>query len=205
MITSTPSFSDFDPREIAYQYDVIDLIFNTYDYSLGTLEVLLSGSVGSGKSILMAHCGLRHCFQNPGARLLLGRKSMPDLRDTIYTKCLEHIEGTVWNNGDEIKEGVDFGFRDSNCSIWFANGSEMISRSWADKKFKKVQSLELSAAVIEQVEENDGDYWQAIDFIRMRVNRLPHVKQPFIIYGANPDDPDHPCAEYFELDKYVQK
>lgn len=204
-IVSSPSFSDFNPYEIPYQGNLVEYVFEEYDYSKGRLEVLLSGSVGSGKSVVMAHCGIRHCLQYPTARLCLARLAMPDLRDTIYTEVLEHLEGSVFEDGTEFKEGVHFGFRDSNCSIWFKNGSEIISRSWRDKKFKKLGSIKISAAIVEQVEENDGDYWRGIEYLRMRVGRLPHIPQKWIIYGANPDDPEHPCAEYFKLEKHNLK
>jgi hypothetical protein len=196
---STPSFSEFDPTAIPYQAEVIDDLYHGLDFGLGVHEILLSGSVGSAKSLLMAHCGLRHLFEWPGARGCLARQAMPDLRDTIYTKILEHLEGTVKMDGTLVREGVDFGFADTNCRIWLANGSEFISRSWADKKFKKLGSLEFSIVLIEELSENDGDYWKAYSFLRMRVGRLPHVPVNWIMAATNPDSPGHPAYKYFEI------
>lgn len=199
-ITSTPSFSEFDPYVIPFQGRVIDA-FKKLDFTAGAHEILLSSSVGAGKSLFMAHMVLDHVFTYPGSRVCLARLAMPDLRDTIYADVLEHLEGTVFEDGTELKEGVHYKFRDSNCSITLANGSEIISRSWADKKFKKLGSLKLSAAVVEQLEENDDNYWRAITYLFSRIGRLPHVPVNWVMYGANPDGPDHPAYDYFELDK----
>src|SRR4051812_6048701 len=93
--SSTPTFSEFDPTEIPFQDQVIDDVFHNFDYSLGTHEVLLSGSVGSAKSILMAHIGIRLCLEFPRAQVLLGRQALTDLKDTIYKKVQDHMEGTL--------------------------------------------------------------------------------------------------------------
>ena len=196
---STPSFSDFDPTVIPYQADVINAIDHDLDYSLGLHAILLSGSVGSAKSILMAHCVVKHCIAFKRARVMIGRQAMPDLRDTIYTKILEHIEGTVLSDGSIAREGKHFGFTDSTCGIWFANKSEIVARSWHDKKFKKLGSLEFSAAAIEELTENEATHWPAISYIRSRVGRLPHVPHSWILYATNPDAPSHPAYDYFQI------
>lgn len=199
MIASTPAFHEFDPTHIDYQRRVLNDLNYNFDYSLGVHELLLSGSVGSAKSLLGAHCGLTHVFTFPRARLLLGREAMPDLRDTIYTKFLEHLEGTVKDDGTTIREGVDFGSSDYKCEIWFKNGSEIISRSWHDKRYKRLGSLECSAAIIEEASENEGDHWTAIKYIRTRIGRLPHITRNWIMYLTNPDAPGHPLYDYFQL------
>jgi hypothetical protein len=187
MIGSTPTFSEFDPTIIPFQSQVIDDIAS-YDYSKGTHEVLLSGSVGSAKSILMAHIIIRHCLENNRARFLIGRRALPDLKDTLYLKILEHLEGIdsryyrVWHNIGKV---------------WFVNGSEIISKSWADKRYSKLRSLELSGAAIEELTENHGDDEQAYHEIKMRVGRLPHIKCPLIIAATNPDSPSHWAYKYF--------
>lgn len=179
---------------IPYQSKVMDDVFFNFDYTLGTHEVLLSGSVGSAKSILMAHIAIRHCIENRGARLLLARKAMPDLKDTIFTKILEHLQGS-------FKEGFDYSVNHTTTSIRFRNGSSIISRSWSDKKYKKMRSLELSAAIFEELTENDDQDKQAYDEIKMRVGRLPHIKSKFIIAATNPDAPSHWAYKYFIISK----
>lgn len=185
------SFSNFQPHHIPYQLEVIKDIYLNYDYSKGIHEILLSGSVGSAKSTLMAHLACRHCIENNGARILLGRKSLPDLKSTIFQKITEHLD-----DGYFI-EGVDYQINETSASIYFRNGSEIISRSWSDKKYKKIRSLELSAAIIEELTENDDEDKEAYDEIRMRVGRLPHVKQSWIMSATNPDSPAHWAYKYF--------
>lgn len=189
---STPSITDFDPTIIPFQMDVIRDVRKRYDYSNGIHEILLSGSVGSAKSILAAHLGLTHCLMYPKARLVLCRQSMPDLKDTILAKCLEHLAET---NG--IEEGKHWEHNITKASIHFANGSDVISRSWRDKKFKKFRSIEASAAIVEELTENDDQYKEFYPELKMRVGRLPNVKESWIISCTNPDAPSHWAWKYF--------
>lgn len=190
MISSTPSFQEFDPRIIPYQERVIDDVYNKYDYSLGTHEILLSGSVGSSKSLLMAHLICRHAIENSGARVLIGRKAMPDLKRTIFQTVIEHLEGLQDTD-------VSFEVNEVQAAIYFSNGSEIISTSWADKKYKKVRSLALSMAAIEELTENNEEDMNAYMEIKMRVNRLPHIKENIIISATNPGEPDSWQYKYF--------
>lgn len=177
---STPTIASFDPSIIPYQLELIKDIRTKYDYSLGTHHVLLSGSIGSSKSTVMAHIIVTHCLLNLGARFLIGRLSMPALRATLFNKILEHI-------GDDLKEGEDYWVNQTTATIKFRNGSEVISRSWSDKKYFKMRSLELSGAAIEEIIENDTeDFYNEI---KMRVGRLPHIKENIIISATNPGDP----------------
>lgn len=182
MITrSTPTLAEFDPRHIPMQERVIHDIEN-FDYSLGTHEVLLSGSVGSAKSIVLANIVVRHCLENTRARVLIGRRALPDLKATLYTKILEHMESVP-------KQYYDH--QDSTAHIDFSNKSEIVARSWADKRYSKIRSLELSLAAIEELSENYDDDEQGYIETTMRVGRLPHIQRPLVISASNPDEPDH--------------
>jgi hypothetical protein len=191
--SSTPNFAEFYPH-VPYQARVLDDAWFNFDYGIGLHEILLSGSVGSAKSILMAHMAVRHCIENNGAKVLLGRKALPDLKETIYRKILEHLEGC-------FIEGVHYSTNTTQGGVKFRNGSEIISRSWGDKAYKKMRSLELSMAVIEELTENNDDDKAAFDEIKMRVGRLPHLKQNILIAASNPDSPGHWAYKYFELGK----
>lgn len=190
MKTSTPKISEFDPRDVPYQYQVIKDVRRKYDYKLGAHEILLSGSVGSAKSILMAHLILTHCLTYPKARACIARRALPDLKQTLFLKIKEHMEG-------DLVRGVDYDIHESSAHIQFANGSEIISRSWADKHYSKLRSLELSCAAIEELTENDTQ--DAFDELKMRVNRLSHVPEHFTIAATNPDSPSHWAYKYFML------
>jgi hypothetical protein len=189
--SSTPSFAEFFPH-VPYQARVLDDAWWKFDYGLGVHEILLSGSVGSAKSLLMAHMAVRHCIENHGAKVLLGRKALPDLKETIYRKIIEHLEGC-------FIEGVHYSTNSTQAGIKFRNGSEIISRSWADKAYKKMRSLELSMAVIEELTENNDADAAAYNEIKMRVGRLPHIKQNLIISATNPDAPHHWAYKHFQL------
>jgi hypothetical protein len=184
LATSTPTIKEFNPQLIPYQYDVIDDIRRRYNYNLGVHEILLSGSVGSAKSLLMAHIGVTHCLFNSGAVCLIGRKAMPQLKDTLLQMILDHI-------GLDVK----FKHNQSRGIIEFENGSKIICFSWSDKAYKKVRSYALSCALIEELTENsDMEFYKEI---KMRVGRIPHVKENFILNATNPDDPSHPAYKYF--------
>ena len=196
---STPSLFEFNPNHIPFQKAVIHDITSVYDYSLGYHEVLLSGSVGSAKSLLCAHIILRHCLEHTNARVLIGRRSLPDLKDTIFQMIVEHLEGSGFT------DNKDYRINYSSAYIEFSNGSIIIGKSWADKKYKKFRSLALSMAVIEEAVENTGDDYKALVEIRQRVGRLPHIKQNLIIYATNPDSPAHELYKYFFDEKKANR
>lgn len=187
---STPPFTQFDPTHIPFQSRLIyDIDFNL-DYELGVHELLLSGSVGSAKSLVGAHIAVKHCLKHPRARFMIGRRSLPDLKSTIFTKILEHIEDPeLAPHIESITENTPY--------ILFKNGSEIISKSWADKRYLKLRSLELSGALIEEAVENEGDDYKALEEIRQRVGRIPHIKENLILYLTNPSSPGHPLYKYF--------
>lgn len=115
---------------------------------------------------------------------------MPDLKDTILAKVLAHMEG-------DLVEGQHFEHNQTKGKIEFFTGSEIVSRSWGDGNFKKVRSLDLSAALIEEASENDDEDQEAITELRMRVGRLPHVPENWVGFMTNPDSPDHWLHKYF--------
>jgi len=188
---STPHFNEFNPARIKFQARVVDDFYGNLDFASGVQELLLSGSVGSAKSLLAAHLAVRHCVENTRARILLGRLTLPDVKATIFKLITEHLQGS------QFKEGRDYWIRQDSGYIQFRNGSEILSRSWADKKYEKVRSLALSGAIIEEATENKGDHQKAIFEIKQRVGRLPHIKTNFIIYCTNPDGPSHWLYKYF--------
>jgi PBSX family phage terminase large subunit len=197
-IYSKPNFADFSPRVIPYQSEVVDFL-DAWDFSKGTPEILLSGSVGSAKSILMAHLVVRHCLENKGARVCLARKAMPDLKATIFKEILEHIS-------EDFIEGKHYRANHSYGSITWFNGSEIISRSWSDKKYKKARSLKLSMVVIEELTENNDQDKEAFDTLKQRLRRIPTVKENIFIAATNPDAPSHWAYKYwFDEERETRK
>jgi PBSX family phage terminase large subunit len=191
-VTSTPSISEFNPGLIPWQLQAIKDVRVNWDYSLGVHEAIWTGSVGSAKSLLGAHVIVTHCIQNPGARVLVGRKALTDLKETILTKIIEHIQV-------DMIEGVHYNFNQTTSTITFLhNNSEIICKSWNDKRYRKFRSYELSAAFIEELTENDSEEFNAFyKEIKARVGRLPHIKENWIISATNPDSPAHSIFDYF--------
>lgn len=192
---STPSFFEFNPAVIPFQKRLVyDLDYNI-DWSLGTHEFLLSGSIGSAKSLLAAHLIIRHALEFKGAKILIGRRALPDLKDTLFQKIIEHLES------DQLVENKHYWINHSQAYIELANGSIILGKSWADKKYRKFRSLELSMAVIEEAIESDGDDYQALVEIRQRLQRQPHIKKNMILYLTNPAGPSHPLYNYFIVEQ----
>lgn len=187
--SAVPTITRFNPHDVPWQWTVIQDIEN-FDYSLGKHELLFSGSVGSAKSILAAHIAVTHCLRFAGARVCLARRSMPDLKDTIFKEVLEHI-------GEDLVEGKDFWVNQTKAYIRFENGSEIISRSWADRKSKKGRSLRLSMLIIEEAAENDDQDRLAIEELSMRVGRLPYIPHQLVLFLTNPDSPGHWLYKHF--------
>lgn len=188
--SSTPRLSEFDPTIIPFQFNVLcDL--ESFDYSKGAHEILLSGSVGSAKTVLAAHIAVTQCLKYANNRGLLGRRSLPDLKDTLLKQIINHIEA-------DLIEGKHYDFNKSESRIQFCNGSELICRSWADKNFSKVRSLDLGFAIMEEVTENSSSEFEAAyKEIFARVGRLRHIPQTFTLLATNPGSPAHYAYDYF--------
>lgn len=188
-IDSEPSLLGFNPSVIPYQKKVLKLLKH-HDYSKGNLEILLSGSVGSAKSILMAHAIITHALSNPNSISFIGRKSLPDLKKTLWREVIDHISV-------DLKEGYDYVINRAELSINFRNGSWILTGSWADSRYKKFRSLKLSAIALEELTENNEDDYQAFQELKSRLRRLPKIKQNFLIAATNPDAPSHWVYKYF--------
>ena len=200
----TPSFLEFNPKLIPYQYQVIYNIKKKFTYENGPHEILLSGSIGSAKSCLLAWLIISHCTTFMGARALIGRRSMPDLKETIFQTIIDMLQGYDQDGIPEFIEDVDYIVNLTTSTITFYVGgryfSQIISRSWADKKYKKFRSVNISFLAIEEMTENTtkeckGFYTEAIG----RLGRIPHIanKECISIIATNPDDPGHFCYDYF--------
>lgn len=192
---STPGFSEFSPESIEWQDIAVDEILHGYDYSLGAHEVLMSGTVGSGKSMPAAHIAVYICLKYPGARGVICRRTLGDLRETFYTKIKEHLD-----NDPYLKEGVHYWCVDSTCTVRFANGSRIIARTWHDRDHEKMRSLDLTFAIFEEaIEMEDEDRGFAQETI-LRLGRTTHIPLALAIYITNPDSPEHWLYEHFRLD-----
>jgi PBSX family phage terminase large subunit len=178
---------------IPWQRKSLTDIRRRFDYSIGHHEVLLTGSVGSAKSLFLAHLAISHCIMYCSACVGIFRMAMPDLRDTIWKDLVAHLES------ENLKEGKDYFINNTRCQIHFRNGSSIVSRSFSDGRYTKVRSLRLSMAIFEEMTEFSGAHEQAVKEVRNRLGRVPEVcKYECLLVGAtNPDNPSHWIYEYY--------
>lgn len=181
--SSTPRLENFNPREVPFQLNVLRHIRRDFDYEQGVAELLLSGSVGSAKSILAAHTVVTHVLNNPGAQVLIVRRVLKDLKNTFWRVMLSHHP--------LLREY----YNKSEMTINLPNGSIIYGSSYDDGNYEKFRSYELSGAVIEEASE--GKDHELYDEIYMRVGRLPHVKENFMLLITNPDSPSHYIFDRF--------
>ena len=185
-------FNNFNPDEIKWQNNFLVDFFQEYDWTKGVHEILLSGSIGSAKSTLMSWIAINECLQFRNNRGLIGRRSLPDLKKTIYQSILEMLENS------DLKEKEDYLPNETSGSFYFPKtNSELIASSWADRRFKKFRSLQLGFAIIEELSENDDVQAEAYHEITMRVGRLSHIPRQFIISATNPEGESHWCYKHF--------
>jgi hypothetical protein len=181
------SFSTFDPRPINWQYRALWEQNNLWEYSQGTVIAFYSGAVGSAKTTLGSFQAIQHCLKHTKAKCLLGRRSLPDLKETIYLEICDLLDAD-----ETLMEGEDYITYDNICRIVFPKTkSEIFSRTWGDRKYKKFRSLKLSMAIIEEATENNIEDRQAIREIMQRLNRIRHIKENTLILLTNPDSPAH--------------
>lgn len=139
----------------------------------------------------MAHIACKHVLSFNNAKLCLCRKAMPDLKETIFLKVLEQLDGV-------LIEDYHYNVVTSSAKIDFYNGSKIISRSWHDKNYRKFRSLDLSAAIVEELTENDSEEFKGFyDELFPRLGRIPSIPQNFILNATNPDSPSHSAYDYF--------
>lgn len=181
-VSSIPKLNEFDPYKIKSQISAISLLRQDYDYSLGPLELMLSGSVGSSKSLLACHIISTHVRLNPKAGVLLGRRTLKDLKNTTWDMLLQHDPFLrKYLNKSEMKISLPW-------------GATIYGTSWDDGNFDKFRSYALSLGVIEELTENDEmDFYREI---RMRIGRAK-ANEYAMIALTNPDSPHHPAHEYF--------
>lgn len=184
--SSTPEISEFDPTIIPFQHRVIKHVRKDFDYSNGVNEILLSGSVGSAKSILGAHIAITHAVANPGSQQLVCRRVLKDLKNTFWRVMMAHYpKMSRWFNKSEMK-------------ITMPNGSIIYGASYDDGNYTRFRSYELSGFIIEEAIE--GEEEELYNELLMRVGRLPHVKENYAMLITNPDSPGHWIHDKF-MDK----
>lgn len=181
------SFTTFDPRPIPWQYRLIWDLHNKVPWQNGTQKFLLSGAVGSAKTTVGSWIAIYFATRFQKASILIARKALPDLRDTLYKDIRDLLD-----NDDQLHEGEDYTCYDTTCRVVFhKTGSEILARTWSDKKYKKPRSLRLCLAIIEEATENNAEDKEAHDTILQRLNRIKGINWNAMFLLTNPDSPTH--------------
>lgn len=180
-----PNFNEFYPLDS--QLPVLREIYSFNKSSKDLLEVLLSGTIGSSKTLTGIHAVVSHCLRFPGARAGIGRRALPRLKDTVCSGIVQHLYDT----------GVPFKYNETRGDIKLSNGSQIIPFSWNDKNFKKFRSYELSCYLLEEATENEDDYkdcyFEAVQRIRS------NIPERWAMAITNPGDPGHWIYKHFYL------
>lgn len=181
--TSTPTLTAFNPAVIPMQIAVLTHLRRDFDMTKGVCEILLSGSVGSAKTLLCAHIAVTHALLYPGSQQLLLRESLKDLKATLWRVLLTHCPHfrSYWNK--------------SEMTIHLPNGSIIYAGSYADGDFTRFRSYELSGVILEEGVESKAP--ELYDELLQRIGRLPHVPENYFIVATNPDDPSHYLHQKF--------
>lgn len=187
---SKPTLYGFCPTAIPYQRRTLKLVRRKFDYDLGILEILLSGSYGSAKSVLLAHLAVTHCTENKGAHVAICRRALPDIKTTIFREILSHME-------EDLVEGEDYWVNYTKAQIEFKNGSRISPVYWADRRYKRARSLAFSMVIIEEATENNEQDKEAFDEIKARLLRIKGMRENVLICATNPDSPAHWLYDYF--------
>lgn len=183
--SSVPRFDEFSPFHIKWQHQVLyDLQDKTqFDFTKGTHTIVLSGAVGSAKSLLAAHLTWRHILMNPGADVGLGRLDLRRLRETSVDVFIKHRPKSWELN----KNG--FLYNKSMVKFSLPNSSVVSTMYWSDGDFERYKGRQFSFFHLEEATENETS--QAYKYISQRMGRLTHVNEKLIVITTNPDEPDH--------------
>lgn len=185
--SDVPTLVEFDPQVIPYQMQVINEVFQ-HDYDRdGKLEILLSGSIGSAKTLLMAHIIVVGCLTFPNLCAGIGRNTLPDVKGTLFKMILDHIRC--------LREGIDYFYSMPSGIIRFSNGSTIKCYSWNDKRYTKFRSWPFAIFAIEELTENKTN--EAYEEIKQRIGRQTNIPFALLLNATNPDEPEHWAYDYF--------
>lgn len=195
-----PRFEEFDPKPIRWQHQLISDYLNPeiFDWSKGVHTIVLSGAVGSAKSLLCAHLTWLHLLRNKGAEACLTRLDRRRLKDTSWDLFLKHRPTKYILSSD-----VDF--RHSNYHLDY-NKSELslkmlsqregddiilnkaVGMYYSDWDYDRFRSNEYSFFHIEEAVESPTADIYKVGKERTRLNT--DKREKLIVLSTNPGEPD---------------
>lgn len=112
-------------------------------------ERALFGAFGSGKTYALCSEAIAVCLEQPGVRIIICRRTVPELRDTTETVFFDILPHELYMAGETSRTGGHY------ASYIFPNGSTVLFRSIDD--WKKQKSLNVAWIFWDEADEFDED------------------------------------------------
>lgn len=141
-------------------------------------EIILSGPAGTGKSRACLEKIDRLCWEYPGLRALIVRKT----RASLSQAALYTYEKFVLGPGNPILDGPR---REYRQSYRYPNGSEVAVGGMDNAT--RIMSTEWDIIFVQEAIELSVDEWESL-MTRLRSGVLPYQQ---LIADTNPDKPTH--------------
>ena len=153
-------------------------------HSCHTQNCCLVGGLGSGKTV----AGVRElqalALENPGFTYLIGRKTMPSLRDTTMKSFFACMEEGIVKKHDK-----------THSIVTLINNSEIIFRPLDD--MEKMKSLEIAGFFVDEANEISLELYNTL---KSRVRQKLKGREPTMyrsIIALNPTEEDHWIPQLF--------
>lgn len=143
----------------------------------------LVGGKGGGKTRAAIEELKISAFEHPGTAWLIGRKTLPSLKDTTYREFLESTPESLIKDHNK-----------SDRNVTLINGSLFMFRPLDEPK--KFDSLKISGFLLDEADENERDVY---DTLKSRMRQMLKGVQPRYrsILSLNPCDEDHWIPQLF--------
>jgi len=189
------------PRQfLPKQKQVFDLIFKETIGENGKCinnYGLYSGAFGSGKTMLLAHVGIKTAIDYPKSIGFVGSLTYNQIRDVVFRKFCMEIEKyqEVLNEAGIPIKLATFTISPGKMNIVFYNGSEIWFRSCDNERNLAGKDLDWFA-LDEPIDLPEGVMTQLIG--RLRGENIPFH---FGLLATNPGAENHWIYKYFYMDK----
>jgi len=189
--------SEFDAKENKSQDLFLKSLFN--DIVPASFEepkiVILSGAMGSGKSIAVQYALNLLCSDYPGLQTIVGRISIKDVKRTFFAEFKIMTPSSLLSS-------------DTKEEMVFKNGSKVGIAGWGGGDTSSLRSLNLNVAVIEEVTQDaikQGYFELNKRALTEFIGRIRGKDRPNLIFlVSNPDSPSHWLYEdYIQYARYV--
>ena len=153
------------------QTDAWELIFENQEVT----EIGYGGAAGGGKTILGSDMAIVISEMYPGARGVIGRKELKNLKRTTMVTLFGELARMGY------KTGKDYNYNDQTSALKFTNGSEIIfmdmSHSPQDPEYTRFGGLEITWAWIDESNEVPE---KAKSILKTRVGRKNKLGETII-------------------------